>query len=301
MSLASKVLLCSLLIVWISVFVKYKSFGFLQTASSSEVEKTESTRRFRFRQTFRKGVQKIVDKTNRKEVSIDNGEFIYDEEYDSKENSRRVSNSLKNGYRKIKSKVRPSTTRSFQPMYRFDPKEESNYLNVENNYQPEDFQVPYKPGEMKHLTMIALAKNIIRSGNYKPNGFNNHIYQLGYYNNYNYRPDEYANATSSICSNYLEYGGIVFGQFLCPTEGYNITATQCCGAVNEEHCCEPKSTSKKATQENPHLIYLYLLIFIPTVIFIIIMVLFVYIARRKKTLFGGFYLEVDRSERGNKS
>ena len=110
------------------------------------MEKTESTRRFRFRQTFRKGVQKIVDKTNRKEVSIDNGEFIYDEEYDSKEDSRRVSNSLKNGYRKIKSKVRPSTTRSFQPMYRFDPKEESNYLNVENNYQPEDFQVPYKPG-----------------------------------------------------------------------------------------------------------------------------------------------------------
>jgi hypothetical protein len=60
-------------------------------------------------------------------------------------------------------------------------------------------------------------------------------YQSGYYNNYNYRPQHYAQG--SLCKNYANYDGVVYGQFYCPIEGFNAEDTRCCGPPNEQYCC----------------------------------------------------------------
>lgn len=63
------------------------------------------------------------------------------------------------------------------------------------------------------------------------------------YNGYNYRPDRYGQVQGYVCKNYLEYEGIVFGEFRCPIEGYNYDATECCGLPNEQYCCTPQEKS----------------------------------------------------------
>lgn len=69
-----------------------------------------------------------------------------------------------------------------------------------------------------------------------------HNYHTGYYNDYNYRPDKYGKVTNGkVCQNNLEFeGGIVFGEFICPIEGFNLDETMCCGAPNEQYCCSLK-------------------------------------------------------------
>jgi hypothetical protein len=132
--------------------------------------------------------------------------------------------------------------------------------------------------------MINLAKNIIRTGNYMRNGKNNHMYQLGLYNYYNYRPDEYAEVNvTSICTNYLEYGGVVFGKYICPVEGYSLSSNQCCGPNNEQYCCEPvvENEYSKMHDVKPNILYFYLLIIVPSVLSIVIgLVLLIYFRKR---------------------
>jgi hypothetical protein len=70
-------------------------------------------------------------------------------------------------------------------------------------------------------------------------GTNNH-YQSGLYNNYNYRPGGYANTQGSLCKNYANYDGVVYGQFYCPIEGFSYDDTRCCGPYNEQYCCNER-------------------------------------------------------------
>ncbi len=68
----------------------------------------------------------------------------------------------------------------------------------------------------------------------------NNYYERGLYNNYNYRPGDYANTRGSLCKNYVNYDGVVYGQFYCPIEGFNYDDTRCCGPHNEEYCCNER-------------------------------------------------------------
>lgn len=104
------------------------------------------------------------------------------------------------------------------------------------------------------------------------NGINNHRYQLGLYNDYNYRPGEYAEVNmTSTCTNYLEYGGVVFGRYICPVEGYSLNSNQCCGPTNEKYCCEPVSENNYSRHEvSPNMIYFYLFIIVPLVLALVI-------------------------------
>lgn len=82
-----------------------------------------------------------------------------------------------------------------------------------------------------------MARRILSSSQSSHKKYNNHNYNDGYYNNYNYRPGKYGEVRGTLCTNYLEYDGIVFGQFYCPIEGFEYDETMCCGALKEQYCC----------------------------------------------------------------
>ena len=70
-------------------------------------------------------------------------------------------------------------------------------------------------------------------------------YQHGMFNDYNYRPGQYAQRRSSmLCANYIEYNSgqyqFVLGQFYCPVEGFRVDATMCCGPPRAQYCCTPQ-------------------------------------------------------------
>lgn len=88
--------------------------------------------------------------------------------------------------------------------------------------------------------LAGVAKKIFMSSRNRPKNQYKHNYMGGYYNDYNYRPDRYGQIQGQVCRNYLEYDGIVFGEFLCPIEGFNYDETECCGAYNEQYCCTPQ-------------------------------------------------------------
>lgn len=92
--------------------------------------------------------------------------------------------------------------------------------------------------------MGALAKKIMsRGGHGFGSGHHSHNYHAGSYNGYNYRPDRYGSIQGQLCTNYLEYDGIVYGQFRCPVEGFDYTATACCGLPKEQYCCHPSEAN----------------------------------------------------------
>ena len=74
-----------------------------------------------------------------------------------------------------------------------------------------------------------------------------HNYQTGILNDYQYRPDQYSTVTGQTCTNNLEFDGIIYGKFMCPVEGYDLSSTYCCGKSNEQYCC----TLQEKQQENP--------------------------------------------------
>jgi hypothetical protein len=55
--------------------------------------------------------------------------------------------------------------------------------------------------------------------------------------NYNYKQGEYSFIRGSICTNNINYNGVEFGQFECPIEGFDYSATSCCGPLYEQYCC----------------------------------------------------------------
>jgi hypothetical protein len=97
--------------------------------------------------------------------------------------------------------------------------------------------------------MENLARKIIKMGNFKGRGLNNHSFSIGFYNNYNYR-EKYNSIKGSICINYLEYNGIVFGKFYCPIEGFSKEDTECCGLEREQYCCSKTEALEFQTRYN---------------------------------------------------
>ena len=88
--------------------------------------------------------------------------------------------------------------------------------------------------------LAGVAKKIFMSSKGRPKNQYKHNYMGGYYNDYNYRPDRYGQIQGQMCRNYLEYDGIVFGEFMCPIESYSYDETKCCGDINEQYCCTPQ-------------------------------------------------------------
>jgi len=133
--------------------------------------------------------------------------------------------------------------------------------------------------------MIDLASEIISTGNYMRSGQNNHNYVEGIYNSYRYRPGEYSDIMGSVCSNYLEFGGVVFGKYFCPVSGYSLASTECCGDINEQFCCEPvgfqERVNASADRGKARLFYVYILIFCFLLTFLAIMSILVFIARKR--------------------
>lgn len=292
MKLATKALYCSLIIVWLSVFIKYKSSEIISRANSQLVEDepdASENSRFRFRKTFRKGIDKLSDKV-KKTDQISDADY---ETNDMSNSNSRFRDKLKDNYRNVKGHFQVVTEPSkFKPMYNFSSLQNSNELAHEENVktiklspQPSrNVQIPYKPGDSSFTTMIQLSERIIESGNYMRTGQNNHDYTKGTYNSYAYRSGDHAKINGSICSNYLEFGGIVFGHYICPIEGYSLHSTQCCGAVNEQFCCEPVGSQAQINgqiggDEKSKLFYI--LIFVPGLLFIIIMSILVFVARKR--------------------
>ena len=93
-----------------------------------------------------------------------------------------------------------------------------------------------------YLIMKNIARKINNHAAQQPRSGqrHHHNYQQGVYNDYAYRPNYYADIAGSVCYNYLEYDGIVYGAFVCPIEGFDITATACCGPPREQYCCSPR-------------------------------------------------------------
>ena len=79
--------------------------------------------------------------------------------------------------------------------------------------------------------MLQLANRIVALGSVNRKGIHKHTYTTGFYDDYNYRPGEYKLINGSVCTNYLEYYGIIFGKFICPIEGFNSDETLCCGSI----------------------------------------------------------------------
>lgn len=64
-------------------------------------------------------------------------------------------------------------------------------------------------------------------------------YLFGLHSGYNYRNGDYSNYKGSTCINNLNYNGLIIGKFICPVEGFDYSATECCGQKYEEYCCTP--------------------------------------------------------------
>jgi hypothetical protein len=84
--------------------------------------------------------------------------------------------------------------------------------------------------------MSALARKIFSSGKHTGS---RHNYYSGMYHNYNYRPNRYGNIKGDVCVNNVNFDGIVYGQFICPIDGFDFDATKCCGNLYEQYCCTP--------------------------------------------------------------
>lgn len=93
-----------------------------------------------------------------------------------------------------------------------------------------------------------------------PVRYYNH-YHTGYYYGYRYRSNGYEKINGSVCSNNQTYDGIIYGQFVCPIDGFKATETECCGEVGEQFCCEEDTS------------YYYLLIPVVSLIFVASMIL----------------------------
>jgi hypothetical protein len=123
--------------------------------------------------------------------------------------------------------------------------------------------------------MSNLASKIIKYGSAKRKGFNTHDFNEGLYNNYEYRSDKFSLIKESLCKNYLEYNGIVFGQFYCPIEGFNEDDTKCCGIEKEQYCCGQIEYLKfhNKYQENANKTHVGLIVFIIFLVIFIILLL----------------------------
>ena len=266
-------------------------------------ETVSSDSRFRFRQAFRKGIDKIRNKKPENKLNENSNLDYesYDEAPDSENTKTRFRDKLKDAYRGVKDSVKASTKPSnFRPMYNFSSLPNSNEIHVKSSEETKNLikslppspesnvkqvRIPYKPGDNSYTKMIDLASEIISTGNYMRSGKNNHNYLEGFYNSYRYRPGEYADIKGSVCSNYLEFGGVVFGKYFCPVSGYSLASTECCGGVNEQFCCEPvclqERVNASADRGKPRLFYVYILIFCFLLAFLVIMSVLVFIARKR--------------------
>jgi hypothetical protein len=75
--------------------------------------------------------------------------------------------------------------------------------------------------------MKKLARRILQSDNRA----------IGKIHNFSYRHGKYATIVGSVCVNNINYNGIEFGHFVCPIEGFDYEATNCCGKIYEQYCC----------------------------------------------------------------
>ena len=97
-----------------------------------------------------------------------------------------------------------------------------------------------------NFSMAVIASKIAVQG--KSTQFHNHNYKSGIYNGYDYRSAIRNKINGSVCTNHLEYSGIVFGLFICPIEGFDVEEKECCGPWREQYCCRPIIYVPKTSQ-----------------------------------------------------
>ena len=64
-----------------------------------------------------------------------------------------------------------------------------------------------------------------------------------HYYKYSYRSNEYSLIEGSKCTNNQSYDGIIYGQFQCPIEGFDVNEKECCGEEGEQFCCSLAQSS----------------------------------------------------------
>jgi hypothetical protein len=232
--------------------IKDDTFAFLSRHSSDTNTDTNTntdngdTSRHRIRESIRNAYHRVVDrKDNADESSSD----------------RRIRQSISGAYHRVADKIiSPKPKPITQAPYIPQPQPYDNNNNNRRNQYPDPYAYENngggtftdKPGFRDRIkdkiksgagaaVLGILAKKIMGRGGGGGGGHysGSHNYHNGNYNGYNYRPNQYGNVQGAVCTNYLEYDGIVYGQFRCPVEGYDLTATACCGMPKEQYCCHP--------------------------------------------------------------
>lgn len=282
MDFKRRLLLSAVVVVWLSVIIKYETCAFLSQISEN-TDQEGNHGGYRIRDKIREAYHKVAD--GRPSTTVDPSDRF------------RVRKTVKDAYHKIIPKVtKPVIIPSNQPNTEPDssyrqPIDPNQYQSGGGGYQPprnpnqkipsgggyqENYYQGYKnPANVPSTNinqlsrwkydpnmdkLVAIAKKIQESWSIKKDKdpkfyFPYHTYKAGILNDYNYRPhDIYGTTQGETCTNNLEFEGIVFGRFICPIEGYDLSAAYCCGGKhrsrNEQFCCNLQEKLKEDPSQN---------------------------------------------------
>ena len=249
-----------------SIYKIDESFAFLSGSSSNDKGDSSS---HRIRETVRSAYHRVVDHKSPSSSNNDNSGSSHrvrqavhriTDKFHHHDDKKEGSSSDSSNSRRISQTIRDAKHKISDKLHHHDDKNKGNKQNTpafSDNGQP----VPKPPSSKMSLlkkakdvagkaVMATLAKKIVgSSGGSKSFSKHNHIAGSGMYNNYNYRPGSYGFTQGNLCTNYLEYDGIVFGEFMCPMENFDLTATFCCGAPKEQYCCNYEDYNMQSSHD----------------------------------------------------
>ena len=84
-------------------------------------------------------------------------------------------------------------------------------------------KISSRPSHNKNMNGMMIGAGGVAVGSAYGMAGNN--YHQGFYNDYNYRPDQYGQIRGSLCINNNNYFGVQYGQFYCPIEGFEYEDT----------------------------------------------------------------------------
>ena len=157
----------------------------------------------RIRQTIRSAIHRVTDRGK-----------------DDKKDSSHESKS------RVRQTVRDAVHKVADKLDKHRHKDDKTHSDTNYPAFAGDQNKPAKSSKLDKLKDVAgaavlakLGKKIFSSGSHKK-GHNKHNPDTGFYDDYNYRPGQYGSANGQLCTNHLEYNGIVFGKFRCPIGKY---------------------------------------------------------------------------------
>lgn len=258
--------------------VKYETFAFLSRSRSSSSSGSSSSRtssQSKPERRIRQSVRQVLHSRTRNDPSSRVKSAIKEKFYKVKDKivkpkgtravegpkNSRIRTAFKGKVHDIKDNIKGVFKhKSSTPKSVFIPPKDNSYVTpksyvtpnpaynngVNNPVGPFNQNTPKMSmkdkikNKAKSFLMGKLAKKIMGSSKNKKGG---HNYMAGTYNGYNYRPGQYSNIRGQKCTNWQAQNGMVFGEYICPIEGYNYDATSCCGMPNEQYCCSPSEAA----------------------------------------------------------